>query len=105
MNHQEFLSKTDVIHAKCKALLDKKKRHRETDEDRLYQFKQVAELRQTSEVSAVADMMVKHTTQLFAMVKNHEDGEEITLKEWRATLYDDINYRYLMLCVLDELLE
>jgi len=102
MDHQELLMRTDSIHSRCKQLLSKKKKHRDSSEDRLLQFKMAAALRRKSRLESVADMATKHTTQLFIMIKEHSGGEEITLKQWQETLIDEINYRYIMLAMLEE---
>ena len=102
MNHEEFLKFVDETNEKCKVILNKKKRHRETVDDRMLQFRIGASLRQRSMVSAVADQMLKHTTQLYAMVKEHEDGIPIDPPTWEETIYDNINYQHLMLAALKE---
>ena len=102
MNHEELLIKTDAIHSKCKQVLSKKKKNRELPSDRLFQFHLAANLRQKKLVSAIADMMTKHTTQLYTMIEANERGEDVTIKEWRETLIDEINYRYIMLVALED---
>jgi len=102
MNHEEFLKVVDDTNGRCIDLLGKKRKHRETSDNRLLQFDAVSALRQRSTISAVADMMVKHTTQLFAMVKEHEDGIPINPEEWNETIIDNMNYHHLMVAALHE---
>jgi|GEM_PF-4805222 hypothetical protein len=102
MNHQELLARTDAIHSQIKILLSKKKKNRELPNDRLHQFHIGAVLRQKNTTGAVADMMTKHTTQLYSMVDAESKGEEITLAEWRETIKDHIAYLYIMLADIEE---
>jgi hypothetical protein len=102
MNHQELLTRTDTIHSQIKILLSKKKKNRELPNDRLHQFHMGASLRQKSTTCAVADMMTKHTTQLYSMIEAEAKGEEITLAEWRETIKDHIAYLYIMLANIEE---
>ena len=102
MNHKELLDLTDEVHEKCKQILSKKKKSRELPDDRLFQFRLDANLRQCSMIEAVADMMTKHTTQFYTMVKEHSAGVKIAKKVWESTILDHINYLYLTLAVLEE---
>jgi len=102
MTHEELLAKADAVHEECKQILSKKKKNRELPSDRLYQFHLAANLRNKKVTTAIADMMTKHTTQLYTMIDKFEKGEEVTISEWKETLIDEINYRYIMFAALEE---
>lgn len=67
--------------------------------DRLIQFKRAADLMGVTLVTALAGMMVKHTTKLYQMVDEGCSDRD----QWDETLTDHINYLFLLRAVLAEI--
>lgn len=69
------------------------------NEDRLANFKKVAQLRNQSLMQAIAGMMVKHTVSIYDMIDSDTSFE---MDQWDEKLTDHINYLILLRAALME---
>ena len=69
-----------------------------SDGDRLHNFKVAAALAQTSPVTALGGMMLKHTVSIYDMLRE----ENTDLELWEEKIKDHINYLFLLWALLNE---
>ena len=82
----------------CRETLKIKEKSYAPGQDRLEQFKKLAEFRKKTEFEIAADLMQKHTTKIYDLL----DGKikNFNLEEWTETIKDHINYLILAKAVL-----
>lgn len=101
MNSKRF---DEVINSridKCINVLCKKADEYAT-EDRLHNFKVAAELQNCTPITALAGMMSKHTVSVYDLVRDHEQGKEISKEMWDEKIGDSINYLLLLSALIQE---
>jgi hypothetical protein len=83
----------------CKQMLVKKGKEYATDqEDRLWNFKQAADLQDTTPMKALGGMMAKHTVSIYDMIRE----ESNCLPAWIEKITDHINYLILLKAIVEE---
>ena len=100
MKPEKFVEVLNEMQIQCVELLGKKEEEYSDGKDRLVQFKQVASLRGTSPLEAVAGMMAKHTTKLYTMIGDETAGKIHGQEAWEEVLNDHSNYLTLTKAVL-----
>ncbi len=103
MNNEEFLKIVDNQIEQCKSTL-KLKGDIYSDQsiqgsDRLIQFKKIAAIQRTDQVTALAGCMVKHTTLLYDLIGN---WRSVSKEQWKETIGDHMNYLFLLMAILTE---
>jgi hypothetical protein len=94
MTHDDFIR--DVFQPqvnKCLRVLDKKRKYRDTTDDRLCQFKQAATMSGIDPKQALMGMMAKHSVQLATMIASKNT---IDLRVWDEVITDHLNYLFLL---------
>lgn len=94
----------DIINdrlTKCAYVLCAKAEEYATD-DRLHNFKIAATLQNCTPVSALAGMMCKHTVSVYDLIRDYEQGKEISPEMWDEKIGDSINYLLLLTALLKE---
>ncbi|MCK5607087.1 hypothetical protein KAR91_34705 [Candidatus Pacearchaeota archaeon] len=100
MDKGTFMKVVELQHGECVDILNAKRQdHRQSKDDRLLQFKEVAILLGTDQVDALKSMLVKHTTQLYGMLRN---WRETSIEEWDEIIRDNINYMHLLKGIIIE---
>ncbi len=100
MNSKEF---NDVLNEQVKRVIDilgSKADEYATDDERLHNFKVIAELQGITVRQAVANLMAKHTVSIFDLVQL-EDGV-VTPELWDEKITDHLNYLILLKAALVE---
>lgn len=99
MEHKEFIKVIAEQSRRCEDMLVKKQGEYAGPIDVLHNFKSAAQLHSSSQLSALAGMMAKHTVSIYDMCASEEQfAKEI----WDEKITDHINYLFLLSCVVAE---
>lgn len=85
--------------ARSTSMLASKNAAYNPNDDKLRAFKTAAALKHTTVRSALAGMMVKHTTSVYDMC---ESDETFSMDTWNEKITDHINYLLLLRAVVEE---
>lgn len=101
MNTENFNKIIEDRLDKCKKVLCCKAAEYAT-EDRLHNFKVAAELQDITPMTALAGMMCKHTVSVYDLIRDHEQGKEISREMWDEKIGDSINYLLLLTALIED---
>lgn len=101
MNAKDFYKIIEDRLDKCKEVLCCKAAEYAT-EDRLHNFKVAAQLQGVTPMTALAGMMCKHTVSVYDLIREHEQGKEISRAMWDEKIGDSINYLLLLTALIED---
>lgn len=101
MNAKDFYKIIEDRLDKCKKVLCCKAAEYAT-EDRLHNFKVAAELQGVTPMTALAGMMCKHTVSVYDLIRDHQQGKEISRGMWDEKIGDSINYLLLLTALIED---
>jgi len=99
MEHKEFIKVIAEQSRRCEDMLVKKQGEYAGPIDVLHNFKSAAQLHSSSQISALAGMMAKHTVSVYDMCAS---DEQFAKEVWDEKITDHINYLFLLACVVAE---
>lgn len=99
MNNDEFNVVVRDQMRRCESMLLRKAGEYASDEDRLHNFKQAAQLQGVTIPQALAGHMSKHTVSIFDMVRS---GKNFTEAQWDEKITDHLNYLFLLRAAVEE---
>lgn len=104
MTQKDFDKLLQDCFTTIESILCSKSKEYSTNEDKLVNFKTAAALNNNFEdTTALWGMAVKHTVKLASYIQRLEKGDiTITDAAWKEVIFDDINYRILLLALLKE---
>jgi len=99
MKAEDFDLLVDKVQNRCKRVLVKKAAHYAGDEDRLENFKRVAQLQDMTPADASFALMSKHIVSIAMLL---EEDPLPSKKQWDEKITDAINYLILTeACLID----
>lgn len=101
MTHERFDEIVNNRIEKCLNVMCSKSVEYAT-EDKLHNFKVAAKLQNCTPVSALAGMMCKHTVSVYDLIRDHEQGKDISIEMWDEKIGDSINYLLLLTALINE---
>lgn len=102
MTSLEFRSVLEERIKKIREVLDKKAGEYSRGQDRLHNFKRVAEIKRITPAEACIDGFCKHLVSILDMVDDLADGKAWVLPIWEEKLGDAINYLILLEALVKE---
>ena len=87
---------------KIKEVLGHKAGEYARGEDRLHNFKRVAEVKRTNAADACIDGFCKHLVSILDMVDDHRKGQAWVIPIWEEKIGDAINYLILLEAIIKE---
>lgn len=102
MKNEEFLIQLELMHCRRVKLLEQKRKHYATNEDRLEQFHRAGSAQNILPTEALIGMATKHFTAITDMAKNPTD---FTFNRWHEVLDDMRNYMDLLDALVTDIKE
>lgn len=99
MNSKDFAFVLNLQLERVKDMLSAKASEYATDDDRLHNFKVVAELQDISVPEAVVGLMAKHVVSIYDMAR---DDRHFSFAQWDEKITDNINYLILLRASLED---
>ena len=87
---------------KIREVLDKKAGEYARGQDRLHNFKRVAEIKRITVAEANIDGFCKHLVSILDMVDDQAKGQKWALEVWDEKIGDAINYLILLEAIIKE---
>jgi len=103
MTKDDFNKQLDGIIEIVKSTLMVKQGDYVPADNRMSQFIRAGEALRCTPARALVGMMQKHDTTLLDYVDMLEQGKLMTIQRWREVLIDGINYRIMLLAMIEEL--